>query len=102
MKNKTGIKLGVAWYREDQWQLLKSTASDAENIEDTYQEWLQSAEKAMKRLEKQGFKPGKVDLNVKEFNGWCEREGRIPNAGSRSEYTAELLRIRNKEKWGGG
>ncbi len=92
------MKLGIAWYREDQWQLLRSTASDVENIEDTYQEWLQSAEKAMKELKKQGLKPVKADLNVKEFNEWCEIEGRIPDAGSRSEYTAELLRRRDKDR----
>jgi len=98
MKNKKGIKLGVAWYREDQWELLKSTASDRENIEDTYHEWLQHAEEGIKKFKNQGLRPARVDLNVKEFNDWCEREGRIPDAGSRSEYTAELLRRRDKDK----
>ncbi len=98
MKKQNDIKLGIAWYRKDQWQLLRSTACDAENIEDTYQEWLRSAEKAIKRFKKQGLKPVKVDLDVKEFNDWCEREGKIPNAGSRSEYAAELLRRRDKSR----
>ena len=96
MKKQKDVRLGIAWYREDQWELLKSTASDAENIEHTYQEWLQSAEDSIEKLKKQGFGPVKVDLDVNEFNEWCGRKGRIRNAGSRSEYTADLLRRREK------
>ncbi len=98
MKNQKGIKLGIAWYREEQWQLLKSTASDPEIIEDTYQEWLQSAKESIKKLKKQGLTPMQVNLDVKKFNDWCRREGRIPDAASRSEYTAELLRQRDQDK----
>ncbi len=92
MKNQKGVKLGIAWYREDQWQLLKSTASDPDIIEETYEKWLQYAEDSLKKMKDQGLKPAKVDFDVKEFIDWCRREGRIPDGESRSEYTAELLR----------
>jgi hypothetical protein len=92
MKNQEGIKLGIAWYREDQWQLLKSIASGPDIIEETYQEWLQCAEESLRKLKHRGLKPVKVDFDVKEFMDWCAREGRKPDGESRSEYTAELLR----------
>ena len=29
---------GIAWYRKEQWELLKSTAADFELIEDAFEE----------------------------------------------------------------
>ncbi len=93
-----GVKLGVAWYREDQWHLLRSTASDPESIEERYEDWFQSAEKAIKKLKKQRLRPVKVDFNVREFNDWCKKEGRAPDGNSRSIYVAYLLRQRHEDK----
>jgi len=95
MKKQEDVKIGVAWHREDQWHFLRSTASDPETIEERYQDWLQSAEKAIKLLNEQGFSPVKVDFDVKEFNDWCKRKGRAPDAESRSIYVADLLRQRH-------
>jgi hypothetical protein len=92
MKKRKDIRFGIAWYRENQWELLRSTAFDSENIEDTYQDWLESAEDSMEKLKRQGFEPVKVYLDVEDFNEWCGRKGRIRDAVSRSEYTADLLR----------
>lgn len=83
---------GVAWYREDQWELLKSTAADPEEIEDTYQEWLKGALNLIKTLKRQGLDVCKVDLDVGRFNDWCQMNRRVPNGESRAEYVAELVR----------
>ncbi len=90
------MKLAIAWYREDQWPLLKSTASDPEVIEDTYREWLQYATESIGKLKNQGFEPVKIDFDVNEFNRWCKRDKRIPDGQSRSEYAADLLRRKDK------
>ncbi len=95
---QNGINLGVAWYRKDEWQLLRSTAADREMIEETYEEWLECAEKGLKKLKKQGLRPVKIDFNVDEFNDWCKTEDRIPDSDSRSFYAADLLRRRDKGK----
>jgi len=96
MKKRKDIRIGIAWYREDQWQLLRSTASDSESIEDTYQEWMQIAGESIEKLKKHGLDPVKVDFDVHEFNGWCNTHKRNPNAESRSEYAAELLRKKDE------
>ena len=93
---KQRMKFGIAWYREDQWQLLISTASDPEVIEDTYQEWLQQAGQFIRKLKKEGYDPIKIDFDVNEFNDWCQRNMKVPNGDSRSEYTTHLLRMRGK------
>ncbi len=86
------MKIGIAWYREDQWNLLKSTATDPECMEDTYQEWLEYVGKSMKELKKEGYKPVKVNFDVDKFNAWCKSNGKAPNSESRSEYVTRLLR----------
>ncbi len=96
MNKRKDIRIGVAWYREDQWQLLRATASDPEIIEETYQEWLGIAWESMERLKEQGLDPVRVDFDVHEFNAWCNRHKRNPNAESRSEYVTELLRKENE------
>ncbi|HDL01581.1 MAG TPA: hypothetical protein ENH23_05045 [candidate division Zixibacteria bacterium] len=90
------IKLGVAWFREDQWELLKTTAADSETIEDTYQKWLTGAVKRMEELIKEGYETVKIDFDVDKFNDWCQNNEKVPNGESRSEYTAQLLRINDQ------
>jgi hypothetical protein len=93
---KHKIKIGVAWYREDQWPLLKSTASDPEAIEDTYHEWLEHIGKAMKKLKREDYEPVKIDFDVNKFNDWCRINKKDPNGESRAEYTTHFLRIMDK------
>jgi hypothetical protein len=93
---KQKIKLGIAWYREDQWSLLKSTASDSGGIENTYEEWFQHASESIKKLENQGVEPVKIVFDVNEFNDWCKRNKKFLDGESRSEYTALLLRRMDK------
>lgn len=90
------MKLGIAWYREDQWELLKSTASDSKAIEDTHQEWLKNVGRLFKKLKKEGYEPVEVDLDVNKFNDWCQINNKAHNGKSRSEYTAYLLKIKSK------
>ncbi|MBI5193797.1 MAG: hypothetical protein HZA08_10205 [Nitrospirae bacterium] len=93
MNNK--INIGIASYREDQWGLLKSTASDPEVIENTYQEWLENTGRVIEDLKKNDYEPVKVDFDVKRFNDWCQINNKTPNGESRSEYVGHLLRIKN-------
>jgi hypothetical protein len=90
------MKLGIAWYREDQWELLKVTATDPEVIEDTYQEWLANAKVRVEELREAGQEIVEVDFDVNEFNDWCRNNEKTLNGTSRSEYTAQLLRIKDQ------
>ncbi len=90
------MKLGTVWYREDQWELLKSTASDRETLEDTYAEWVRNATKAIKRMKKRGVDLLNVDFDVVQFNQWCRANRKTPDGESRSTYVADRLRIQDK------
>ena len=83
---------GIAWYRKEQWELLKSTAADFELIEDTFEEWEKNAKKALRNLRKEGANVIKVDFDVEEFNEWCKKNNKRPDTRTRSDYVAYLLR----------
>ncbi len=93
-KEKKGI--GIAWYQKEQWSLLKETAFDKEDIEDTYDEWKLQADKKIKQMRRQGLHIIKVSFDVHAFNAWCLKKGKIPDGQSRAEYTVNWLQENNK------
>src|SRR6267154_1168773 len=41
---ETQIVTGVAWYRPEQWERLREVSEDVENLDETYDAWLLTAE----------------------------------------------------------
>lgn len=78
--------IGVAWYRREQWELLRAMAADADNLEKTYEEWLAVAEKTLRKLREQGLELHKVDVDVTELAAWCQAQGRPLDGGARAEF----------------
>jgi hypothetical protein len=88
------MKLGIVWYKPEQWERLKEISEDRDDIEDTFDEWQVNAEKGIKLLRGQGIMPEKVLIDVETFLAWCSKKDLPPNGGSRSEYVAWLMRQR--------
>ncbi len=59
--------LALAWYRQDQWQLLLDYSTDSDKLERTYQEWLEQAEKKENELRKDGLNVEKTDIDVEKL-----------------------------------
>jgi hypothetical protein len=49
--------VGVAWYRPEQWEVLRNASIDRDKLEDTHAEWLAEAERVVKELRKKVFIP---------------------------------------------
>ncbi len=90
--NGKTMKIGIAWYTEEQWRLLKSVASDAESLDDTYESWRKNAESLVKEIERTGNDPVKVSIDVRKLVEWCREHNKPIDSESRSEYVAVLLR----------
>ena len=89
--NETQLVTGVAWYRPEQWQRLRDVSEDVDNLEETYDAWLQTAE----RMLREGISPGvmveRVDIDVEEVLAWCNVRGLPMNAQSRTLFVAERM-----------
>lgn len=88
--------VGVAWYREEDWPRVKRQFPDADELHDSYAEWLASARDAMKAIERSSARAEPLVVNLDDLFGWCLIRGREPNAESRGEYVAEKLRAKHQ------
>lgn len=90
-RQKQTMKLGVCWYSEKDWLLVKPTAVDPERFEDNYQSWLTMAEEALHVMDGK-VHAERVLIHADEFAQWRNANSRINNADARAAFVAEKLR----------
>jgi hypothetical protein len=71
-KKHTEMVVGAGFYRREQWPLLLETAEDRAELEDTYEEWLESFWKGIRNLRTLGIEPLKVDVDLEELLACCK------------------------------
>ena len=91
-ESKQKLVVGFAWYRPAQWQRVRDISSDADDLEDTYEQWLSLAEQKVTELKASGLRVEKVDLDSEQLIAWCNERGLEVNAQARSRYAADKLR----------
>jgi hypothetical protein len=85
------VEIGVTWYTEDQWHLVKAAATDAEIFEETYVDWVAMAEESTQRMLDAGIVARRVPVIASELLTWCLAHGKENNAAARSEFVSHLL-----------
>jgi hypothetical protein len=92
MAHTPEVVAGIAWFRANQWQLLRSLATDADDLEETHEEWVKIAEKTIEDLARQRVHTQKVDVDVNELQAWCSAQKRPLDSSARAAYAAAHLR----------
>jgi hypothetical protein len=92
------MRVGVAWYREQEWAELRRLAADPEKLEETYAEWKSAYEDGLLKLASAGLQPERVELTVAQLQAWCAANKCPLDAGARSGLAAELLRQRHENR----
>jgi hypothetical protein len=93
IKSPDTMVVGFAWYRPEQWQRVREISADADDLHDSYLEWLQSAEERFQELRSSsGIRVEKVDVYSEALILWCNERGLEINGEARSRYVAERLR----------
>jgi hypothetical protein len=69
-------------------------ANDTGALDNTYGEWLHTAEQAVADLRSNGVLAMKVPLEVEEAAAWCRKQRRAFDSAGRAAFVAELLRKR--------
>ena len=93
----TGLKVGVAWYRESQWQRLRQLSADPEMLEETYAEWAKVYEDGIRKLRTSGLVPVRVEIDVEELQAWCTAQKCPLDGSARAGFATEVLERRSKE-----
>jgi hypothetical protein len=86
-------KIGIAWYRKEQWDRLREISTDKSNLEFTFEEWLANAEKMLVDLRAQGLDAFKYEVDVEKLLEWCRAKKIQVNGSTRSQYVTEKLSL---------
>jgi hypothetical protein len=92
--SKVTTVTGVGWYRAEQWERLREISADREKLEETYEDWVASAEESLREMRKVGLYAEKVEIDVEELLAWCRAQGRDVDGKARAQYAAIMLRQR--------
>lgn len=77
---------GVTWYRREQWSRWKEISFDRSEMCDSYDEWLEGAEKSIRDFTKDGLEVHKVNVDVEEFLNWATKEKVAITGDARSDF----------------
>lgn len=83
--------VGVAWFRPEQWTLLRAVCADSDRLELTYEEWVKEASAKAWELQQQGYAVRRVDVELAELVLWCEAKGRPVDEAARAEFVVSKL-----------
>ena len=83
--------MGMGWYSENQWDLLRQVSSDADRLEKTYVDWLRVAEAKYDELTKKGTHVVKVPIDVADMAVWCREMGRKNSRRRRPHLICHVL-----------
>jgi len=87
------MKIGIAWYKKEDYETLKRLFADGDNLPTTYDDWLNTAERLLKQLRRDGQAFQKVYIDPDTFPSWCAARGLEMNAEARTRFSAESARV---------
>jgi hypothetical protein len=90
------VKVGVTWYTEEEWALVKAAATDAERFEETYADWVAMAEESTQDLLAEGVVTERVLITASELLAWCLAHGKENNASARAEFVSQAQSRRHE------
>ncbi len=83
-------KVGIAWYRESEYDELRKLFVDSDRWASTYAEWLPLAEKALKKLQDEGQVVVKAYIHLNTFPEWCKKRGLPLDSKARMAFANEF------------
>jgi hypothetical protein len=91
MNRPEDLSVAIAWFRRDQWELLRAVSTDGDKLEPTFDEWQAFATQHVGDLEARGISVRKIEIDVGSLTRWCESEGRSVDGDARAEYARRGL-----------
>ncbi|MDR5815823.1 hypothetical protein QCE62_19740 [Caballeronia sp. LZ033] len=85
MKKKK-LVIGLAWYREADYDRLKTVFTDGHALPATYVEWLKKAEKIRNARVSKGDVVVKAYIDPDRFSEWCHIHRKNVDASGRTHF----------------
>jgi len=95
--------IGMAWYREADYDKLRTLFVDGDRLPRTFLQWQDQAEQGRKRYVRQGTVVVKAYIDPDTFPAWCAANGCSGDAGGRMKFaSAEAYRVLMEEQRSSG
>ena len=92
------IEVGLVWYRREDYPRVLQIMLDAEDLQESWNEWRRDARRVERELRRQGVPTSRVVLDPDTFLNWCAVRGLEPIASSRSAWASETARARTRNE----
>lgn len=87
--------VGLTWFRRDDWLKVKLTFEDADQLHNTYDEWLASVERLERTMKIKGVAIEWVTIDPDTFPDWCRARNLRLNGEARSQFAGDVARQRH-------
>lgn len=94
MNDESAVQIAFCWFQENEREVLKKI--DPDSMDNSYDEWLKSANEAIHSLQTQGSVVKKVTIRVSDLIAWCDKRNLKLDSQSRSKYAVYKLQLRNQ------
>ena len=89
------MKIGIACYQKDQWELFLKIADDRDKLEKTWDDWRGNVDRVIKNMKDLGKEVEEIEIDLDDLANYC-KERNLPNTTkTRSRYIAYLLSKRD-------
>ena len=95
MKRNSDKVIGIAWYKKEQWFILRQVIENPNDIENTYAEWLNNAINLRKTLIDSGLTVEEVEIDIQDVISWCKKDNKTINSKNITEYVVFKLMKKN-------
>ena len=89
MTNGPARRIGLPWYRREDYQRIREMMTDRHNLALTYESWLAAAENNETVGREAGLNVSRILIEPEAFARWCLEKGVAPDSVARRDYAAE-------------
>jgi hypothetical protein len=81
--------VGIAWYRKEEYLVLRALFEDGQLLPETYDGWLAKATALEKKVRAGGQPVERVFIEPSTFPAWCASRGLALNTAARTRFAAD-------------
>lgn len=82
------MQINMAYYREEDWELLRSISEDKHKMRKDWKDWLARYEQTKRDLVNEGFEVVDIIVDIDELIQFCIANGIQNNSSARSRFVA--------------
>jgi hypothetical protein len=91
MDHPPSRRIGLPWYRREDYGSLRAAMADPHVLASSYDAWLAAALNNEAVARQAGLDVSRIVLDAITFAAWCDARGRLADATARLDFVRETL-----------